>query len=280
MPVSDFNNKVAAITGAGSGIGLGLAKTLAQRGCHLALADIDADRLASASSALADRVTVSTHVVDVADREQVEAFAAEVVASHGRVNLIFNNAGVTVADLAEHISYKDFEWLMGICFWGVVYGSKAFLPYLREQNGDAAIVNTSSIFGTVAVPRQSAYHAAKFGVRGFTYSMRQELAEANIGVSCVQPGGVKTNIARDARVVMRENDGPTREEMAARFEEVAGLTPEQAAEIILRGVSRNRAQILVGRDARVMAWLERLAPVGYQRLLQRFLRDPERDNPT
>ena len=267
MPITNFAGKVAAITGAGSGMGRALAIALANRGCHLAISDISHDALTATEKLLEpSNINVTTHVLDVSDRGQVEAFAADVVAQHDKVNLVFNNAGVSVTDSVQHMSYDNFEWLMNINFWGVVYGSKAFLPYF-ESVDEAHIVNTSSIFGVIAVPTQSAYNASKFAVRGFTYSMRQELLNTHIGVSCVQPGGVKTNIVKSSRYVVSDNEAPTLEEMAVRFDEMAGLTSDQAAEQILRGVLANKAQILVGRDAKFMALIERMFPIAYQKVL-------------
>lgn len=277
--MKQFAGRVAAVTGAGSGMGRALAFALVARGCHVAVADIDDDALAETEqgcrAAAAAEQRVSRHRVDVADREQVERFAADVVATHGCVHLIFNNAGVSVTDTVEHMSYENFEWLMGINFWGVVYGSKAFLPHLRQVD-EAHIVNTSSIFGTIAVPSQSAYNASKFAVRGFTDALRMELADTHIAVSCVQPGGVKTNIVKRSRYVPTDNSAATREEMIARFDQLAGLTAEQAAAQILRGVGRGKARILVGQDARLLALLERLAPLGYGKLLARLF---DRDRP-
>jgi NAD(P)-dependent dehydrogenase (short-subunit alcohol dehydrogenase family) len=183
----DFRGRVAAITGAGSGMGRALALELAARGCAVAIADVVPAGLDETDRLLAERGAArSTHVVDVADRRAVEAFAADAAREHGCVNLLFNNAGVSVTNSAERLSYADFEWLMNINFWGVVHGTKAFLPYLRQVDA-AHIVNTSSIFGVIAVPSQSAYNASKFAVRGFTEALRQELADTHIGVSCVLP---------------------------------------------------------------------------------------------
>ena len=268
MAITSFNNKVAAITGAGSGMGRALAEALASRGCHVAISDIDSDALRETQTRIESSasVGVSCHELDVSYRQQVEQFAADVVSRHGQVNMIFNNAGVSVTDTAEHMAYEDFEWLMNINFWGVVYGSKSFLPYFKEVD-EAHIINTSSIFGVIAVPSQSAYNASKFAVRGYTYAMRQELLDSNIGVSCVQPGGVKTNIIKTSRYVAADNSAPTKEELISKFEELAGLTSAQAAGQILRGVLANRAQILVGRDAKMIALLERIVPTGYQKIL-------------
>jgi short-subunit dehydrogenase len=179
---------------------------------------------------------------------------------------------VSLTDTAEHMSLEDFEWLMNINFWGVVYGTRAFLPFLREQT-EAHIVNTSSIFGVIALPTQSAYNASKFAVRGYTYSVRQELADSHIGVSCVQPGGVKTNIIANSRFVPTDNESATKEEFVQQFDTMAGLTSEQAAELILKGVRKNKAQILVGRDAKIAALIERILPIGYQKLLGKMLDD-------
>ena len=273
----DFRDKVAAITGAASGMGRALAVALAERGCHVAIADVHADGLDETRrrvQAVAG-VRCSTHLVDVADRAAVEAFAADTVREHGGVDLIFNNAGVDVTATVEEMSYADFEWLVNINFWGVVHGTKAFLPYLR-QAGQGHVVNTSSLFGLMSVPTQSAYHAAKFAVKGFTDSLRLELDDTDIGVSCVMPGGVRTNIVRNARFRISDNQAPTQDEVVERFESRAGLSSEQAAEWILRGVSRNKARILVGRDAQIAAFLLRVFPVSYLKFMTWMRRRNER----
>ncbi|MBP8006124.1 MAG: SDR family oxidoreductase, partial [Acinetobacter sp.] len=197
-----FKDKVAAITGAGSGIGQALAIALAKQGCNLALSDVSETGLANTVALLqAFPVKVTTHKVDVATRDEIAAWAKTVVEQHGKVNLIFNNAGVALGSTAEGVSYEDLEWLIGINFWGVVYGTKEFLPYLK-QSGDGHIINISSMFGLTAQPTQSAYNASKFAVRGFTESLRQELDIENSGVSatCIHPGGIRTNIAKAARM--------------------------------------------------------------------------------
>jgi len=273
----DFAGKVAAITGAGSGMGRGLALALARRGCHVAIADIGDDALAETARQVSaiGGVRCSTHRVDVADRQSVEAFAAEVVNVHGKVNLIFNNAGVSVTANLEDMPYDDFHWLMNINFWGVVHGTKAFLPYLRQAE-EGHVVNTSSVFGLMSVPTQSAYHAAKFAVKGFTDALRLELAQTSVGVSCVMPGGVRTNIVRSGRFRISDNRAPTREEISERFERAAGLGADEAAEWILKGVRRNKARILVGRDAQTIAFLLRLFPVSYLRFIAWAQRRAER----
>jgi NAD(P)-dependent dehydrogenase (short-subunit alcohol dehydrogenase family) len=266
----DFRGRVAAITGAGSGMGRALALELAARGCAVAIADVVPAGLDETDRLLAERGAArSTHVVDVADRRAVEAFAADAAREHGRVNLLFNNAGVSVTNSVERLSYADFEWLMNINFWGVVHGTKAFLPYLRQVDA-AHIVNTSSIFGVIAVPSQSAYNASKFAVRGFTEALRQELSDTHIGVSCVLPGGVKTNIVKTSRYYQSDNTAPTKDEMVVQFERIAALSPAQAATQILAGVTRNRSRILIGRDAHLLALLERLFPRTYGSKLARL----------
>src|SRR5947209_4569245 len=200
--MKDFQGRVAAITGAGSGIGRALARNLAGRGTHLALSDVDEVGLAETVALCEGHgVKVTSQRVDVADRAAMFAWADQVVADHGKVNLIFNNAGVALGATIEAMSYEDFSWLMSINFWGVVHGTKAFLPHLKAA-GEGHIVNMSSVFGLISVPSQSAYNAAKFGVRGFTDALPMELEVDRCGVSSttVHPGGIKTNIAKNARM--------------------------------------------------------------------------------
>jgi NAD(P)-dependent dehydrogenase (short-subunit alcohol dehydrogenase family) len=268
--MTQFAGAVAAVTGAGSGMGRALSLALARRGCHLALCDVDEhglDQTAAELQALRGReLRVTRHVVDVADQAAVEDFARAAVAAHGRVHFVFNNAGVSLTGPVELLSYPDFHWLMNVNFWGVVHGSRSFLAHFREAGG-GHIVNTSSVFGLIGVPTQSAYNASKFAVKGFTDALRAELDGSGVDVSCVMPGGVKTAIVRRSRYVMSENDAPTREDAAREFERLAGLTPDEAAERILRGVARRRARILVGRDARLIGFALRLIPVAYLRLM-------------
>ena len=194
--MKDFRNKVAAITGAASGMGRTLAVQLAQRGCHLALSDVNEAGLAETAQLVRQHgVKVTTAKLNVADREAMFAWADQVVRDHGKVNLIFNNAGVALSSTVEGVDYADLEWIVGINFWGVVYGTKAFLPYLKAS-GEGHVVNTSSVFGLFAQPGMSGYNATKFAVRGFTESLRQELDLQRSGVSatCVHPGGIRTDI--------------------------------------------------------------------------------------
>jgi len=264
-----FEDKVAAITGAGSSIGRSLARELAGRGAHLALCDIDEDGLAE-TVALCEGsgVKVTSQRVDVAGRAAVEAWADRVVAEHGRVNLVFNNAGVACGATVEGVSYEDFEWLMNINFWGVVYGTKAFLPHL-VASGDGHIVNMSSVFGLISVPAQSAYNSSKFAVRGFTDALRMELEAARNGVSAttVHPGGVKTNIARNARM-----DEAVMGRDAADFDKIAMTTPDKAARLILAAVQKNKRRVLIGPDAKFIDFVSRLPAGLYQSVLARGAR--------
>ncbi len=254
------------ITGAGSGIGRALALELAARGARLALSDIDGERAEASRAACEQRGAreVLAARLDVSERAAMFAHADLVLERFGTVNLVVNNAGVALEGTVLDTSIEDYEWIMGINFWGVVYGCKAFLPHLIASR-DGYVVNISSIFGIIAVPGQSGYHAAKFAVRGFTESLRQEMLMAGhpVGVSCVHPGGVKTDIARAARSEIDER------ERAERFEQIARLTPEQAAQIILKGVARRRARILVGNDARAFDLLARATGARYQELVWR-----------
>lgn len=213
---------------------------------------------------------VSSHVLDVADRTSVFAFADAVLAHHGNAHLIINNAGVAVSQTIANLSYQDFEWIMGINFWGVVHGTKAFLPHLLKNNA-GHIVNISSIFGIVSMPSQGAYNASKFAVRGFTEALRQELHSSNVQVSCVHPGGIKTDIARSARFYQGINGQCDASRAAADFDKLAHTTAEQAARVIVKGIKGKYPRILIGNDARLLDWIQRLLPSAYPRLLARLL---------
>ncbi len=257
-----FDDKVAAITGAGSGIGRALARNLASEGCHLALSDVDEVGLAETVSLCEGTgVKVTSKRVDVSDRAAVFVWADEVVAEHGRVNLVFNNAGVALAATVEAMDIADFEWLMSINFWGVVHGTQAFLPHLKAT-GDGHVVNISSVFGLASIPSQSAYNAAKFAVRGFSDSLRIELDIEKCGVSSttVHPGGIRTNIARNARIDVSASDlsRGNSADMAKNFERIARTSPERAAKEIVAAVRANRRRALIGFDANIIDFLSRL----------------------
>jgi NAD(P)-dependent dehydrogenase (short-subunit alcohol dehydrogenase family) len=277
--VKDFKGRVAAITGAGSGIGRALAKDLARRGAHVALCDIDDSGLAETVGLCEGLgVKVTSQRVDVADRPAVYAWADQVVADHGRVNLLVNNAGVALGATVESMSYEDFEWLMNINFWGVVYGTKAFLPYLKAS-GEGHVVNLSSVFGLVSVPTQSAYNSAKFAVRGFTDTLRMELEieGAPVSVTTVHPGGIKTNIARNARLdpslteLTGDGDG-ARTDIDRAFI----TSPEKAARQILTAVQRDRRRALIGPDAKLIDFVARLPAALYQTALTKGARRARR----
>lgn len=263
---------VAVVTGAASGIGRALSLHLARAGAALALADVKAAELAETARLIEGGSKVTTHSVDVADRERVAAFVDEVVAQHGRANLLINNAGVALGGTTAELTIDDIEWLMGINFWGVVYGVKHFLPLL-EQQPQAHIVNISSIFGIVAPPGQAAYAASKFAVRGFTEALRHELRQAgsHVRVSAVHPGGVRTNIARWARLGTGTPPATLQREIDF-FDQVAKTTPAAAAARIVRGIERNEERILVGVDARVIERVQRWLPVRYWGVLEPLLK--------
>jgi len=270
--MKNFSGRVAAITGAGSGIGRALAHELARQGAHLALSDIDDAGLAeTVGQCEGFGVKITSQHLDVAIRNDVYAWADRVVADHGKVNLIINNAGVALGATVEAMAYEDFEWLMNINFWGVVYGTKAFLPHLKES-GEGHIVNLSSVFGLISVPSQSAYNAAKFAVRGFTDTLRMELEieGADVSATTVHPGGIKTNIARNARMDASVSGIAGDPDKAVRdFERAFITTPEKAASQILSAVQCNRRRALIGPDAKVIDLVSRMPAVLYQTVLTR-----------
>jgi NADP-dependent 3-hydroxy acid dehydrogenase YdfG len=263
--MKDFGGRVAVITGAGSGIGRALALDLAGRGARLAVSDVDPARIAE-TAALCEKAGAEarSYVLDVADRAAVLAHAEQVAGEFGQVNLVVNNAGVALTITVEEMRWEELDWLMGVNMWGVLHGTKAFLPHLIAS-GDGHLVNISSVFGFIGVPTQSAYNAAKFAVRGFTEALRQEMLmdRRRVGVSCVHPGGIRTNIARDSRGL----EGADADRAARLFDKIARTSPETAANTILRGVERNRPRILIGPDSYVIDALPRLFGAGYQRLV-------------
>lgn len=269
--MKSLQHRVAVITGAGSGIGRALAFELAAAGCKLALSDINE----TAVKQVAKELQASGHEViadrlDVADRASFYAYADKVIKHFGEAHIVINNAGVAVGATVEETSYEDFEWLMGINFWGVVYGTKAFLPHLKKAE-EGHIVNISSIFGLIAVPTQSAYNAAKFAVRGFTEALRQELEIEGSNVSCttIHPGGIKTNIASSARMndSVKSITGKDNDSARADFEKLFRTSPEDAAKAIVAGIRGNKRRVLIGSDARAVDTLQRLLPTSYQKLM-------------
>ena len=275
--MKSFSGKVAAVTGAGSGIGRALALALAREGCHLALSDVNTEGLAETAEQCGGQgVTVTTAGVDVSDRQAIHKWADNVVREHGRVNLIINNAGVAHAGSVEASSYDDYDWILDINLRGVLYGTKAFLPHLKQAKDGGHIVNISSIFGLFSQPGMSAYNMTKFAVRGFTESLRQELdlEGANVSATCVHPGGIKTNIARSARMDSSVSDllGSSADQAQASFEKLFRTTADQAATAILKGVRQNRRRVLIGPDAHAVDWMQRALPTGYQSLVTTALK--------
>ncbi len=255
------------VTGAASGIGRALAQDLASRGAHLALVDVSAVALdETAQRAVASGGRVTTHIADVADAARMEALAAEVVAQHGRVELLVNNAGVSVTGTFEEQSLDDWRWIVGVNFWGVVHGCKFFLPHLRSVR-EAHIVNLSSLFGLIGLPTQSSYCATKFAVRGLSEALWAELHGSGIGVTSVHPGGVATNIVRDSRTA----DETAKRQMMERFDRLA-MSPEKAAAQILRAVERDQLRVLICPESRAADWAKRLFPSAVHHLVARGYR--------
>ena len=256
-------NSVAVVTGAASGIGRALAIALANLGiAGLAISDVNESGLNETSKLVAESgVKCSTHIVNVADKLEMQKFVEDVLAQHQKATHLINNAGVGLFGTFEQISLEDFEWLMGINFWGVVYGTRFFLPILKQQE-KAHIINISSVFGMIAPPEQTAYCASKFAVRGFTEALRHELEDTNVRVSTVHPGGIKTNIAYHSRVGENASEN-LKKKSADFFDKASPTTAEQAAEVIVKGIKRKNPRILIGSDARQINIIQRLFPTKY-----------------
>ena len=263
-----LQDQVALITGAGSGIGRALAIVLGGRGMHLALADINEAGLVETASLVRSGKRVTTHKLDVADRDAVAAFPAVVREAHGGLDLLVNNAGVALGGTFEEVSEQDFEWLISINFFGVVRMTRAFLPLLRRST-ESRVVNMSSIFGIIAPPGQTAYVSSKFAVRGFSESLRHELAGSSVGVTTVHPGGVATSIAASARTPAGRSAEEVEREKAS-FAAALTLPPDKAAATIVAGLEKNRSRIIVGNDAKIAAAIERLSATGYWPILSRL----------
>ena len=264
--MAELEQSVAVITGAATGIGRALATRLANEGAHLCLADINQEELDVVAETLRAKGShVSAHIVDVADRAQVESLCHQVVKDFGRVDWLINNAGVALVGDVEEVSLADIEWLMGINFWGTVYGVKYFLPILKQQP-KAYIVNLSSVFGFIAPPGEAAYSASKFAVRGFTEALRHELAGTSVQVTSVHPGAIRTGIARSSR--LGEGADPQKfDRDTAKFDFLARTTAERAADRIVDGVVRGKTRILIGGDASQVDLIQRLVPERYWRII-------------
>lgn len=266
----ELEGKLAVVTGAGHGIGRETALALAKKGCRLAICDVNWDTLDALRAELeAGGTAVTAHQVDVSDKSQMAAFATGVVNQHGQVDILVNNAGVTVFASFEEHSLEDLEWILGVNLWGVIYGCKFFLPHLKAA-GEGHIVNLSSLYGIIAPPLQTSYVATKFAVRGFSESLRAELADYNIGVTSVHPGAIQTNIVRNARLITS-----THEEMrnaTQRLFDRLGTSPDVVATRIVRAIELNSPRVLITKEARVADALKRLMPATTDGIVARIFK--------
>ncbi|WP_148615567.1 SDR family NAD(P)-dependent oxidoreductase [Nocardioides rubriscoriae] len=262
--MKSLKDKVVVITGAGSGIGRALALNLAGKGARLALSDVDEAGLAETVRLVTEAgvAKVRSDRLDVADRDAFSRYALDVVEDFGGVNVVINNAGVALSGDFNDLEYSDMDWITGVNFWGVVHGTKEFLPHIIAS-GDGHVVNISSLFGLVSMPGQSMYNASKYAVRGLTEALREEMliAKHPVGVTAVHPGGIKTAIARNARVSAKEDKTATAELFDKKL---AKMTPDKAAEIIVNGILKNKARVLVGLDAHLIHTAAKLAGSRYQ----------------
>ncbi|HLA36706.1 MAG TPA: SDR family NAD(P)-dependent oxidoreductase [Rhodocyclaceae bacterium] len=265
--MKNFKGKTVVISGAASGIGRALALQFAERGAKLLLADIDAQGLETIVAALRAK-NVECHGVptDTGREEAIVHLAAECSRLLGGADIVINNAGVTLVSPVQSLTTADAEWLMNINFWGVVHGCRAFLPQLRTRP-EALLVNISSIFAMVSVPTQSIYNASKAAVRGFSDALREELRGTRVGVLCVHPGGIRTNIANKARIVDASMIAPDAETMCANFQQIARTTAEEAAAAIIKAIEHGKTRLLIGADAKMFDYLYRLAPTYSSKIL-------------
>lgn len=265
--MKDFAAKVVVITGAGSGIGRALALKLARKGAFVAISDINEANLKETEAqvqALGGRVHAAK--LDVADRKAFYRYADAVKTEFGKVDVVINNAGVTVNERIDALTYDDFEWIMNINFWGVVYGTKAFLPYLKESK-EAYIVNVSSVFGLISFPTQGAYNASKFAVKGFTEALRYELADTRVTPICIHPGGIDTNIMKHGRFHRGDDETLSHQQAIDQFHKFARTTPDEAADTIIQGIKSRNRRVLIGTDALVFDAMSRLLPGTYDKLV-------------
>lgn len=271
--------KTAVVTGVGAGIGRALALALANECSALALCDINGDKLAETVAACKKQgVKVHAESFDVADPKAMEAFAANAVQALGEIDLVVNNAGVALGTHSlEELSYEDFEWVFGVNLWGMIYGSNTFLPHLATRP-EAALVNVSSVFGLMGVAQQIPYCTTKFAIRGFTESLRMEaiIKYPNLHVISVHPGGIDTDIVRNSRWTT-ELTPKQREAAVKDFKKLTRSSPEKAAQVILKGIRKNKNRVLIGNDARVVSFLTRFFPSGYVPIIGRFIRKKMRE---
>jgi len=267
--MKNLKNKVAVITGAGAGIGRELALACADEGCHVAISDIDKKALRETEALVKNRdVRVFSEVLDVSNKKTMNEYPQKVCDKLGTVDIVINNAGVCALATVEEHSIEDYEWLMGVNFWGVLYGSKFFISHLRKET-ETYIVNISSVFGLVSMPNLSSYSAAKFAVRGFTESLRHELNDTNINVISVFPGGVKTDFSKKARFESTPGKS-NHNEFNDIFEKYSMSTAESTAQKIIRGIKKSKKRIRIGPDAISGDYLLRLMPIRYD-MFVRFI---------
>lgn len=269
--MKNLQDKVVVITGAASGIGKALAQHFAKAGSHLALNDFNEEGLLQTVKELQSIATgkVFSAPFDVSKVENFEKFAQQVSKTFGRVDIVINNAGVALGKVTiEEVSYKDFEWVMNINFWGMVYGTKTFLPLLKKQP-EAAVINISSVFGLAGIGHQGAYCSSKFAIRGFTESLRMEslLDFPQVTIHTVHPGGIKTSIVKNSRWVEEDISEKEKEEMTKNFERMFITTPESAAATIIKGIQKKKSKIVIGRDGKQLDWIVRLFPTRYSKII-------------
>ncbi|MDA8852021.1 SDR family oxidoreductase [Hyphomicrobiales bacterium] len=273
-----FQNKVSVVTGAGSGMGRYLALNLAQEGSDVVICDINQKALNETEDLIkAYNVSCSSLNLDLREKNNIDTLVEETISNHGKVDLLFNNAGVVTASPFLEMKESDWDWCNDLNYNSLVYCSRAFLPHLMKEN-ESALVNTSSIFGIITTPNNTVYHATKFAVRGFTESLAMELRDDPIQINCVYPGHIGTNIVLDARFkkeilltngeYAKDSNGKplTVEDVGSTFRET-GMNPNKAAKIILKGVKKNKRRIFVGLDAKVMEIAQRLSPSHYIRII-------------
>lgn len=262
-----LKNKIAVVTGAASGIGRALAIQLAGHGCHLALVDYNQRGLEETLTLLPKSAgKVSTHLADLSERTQVKALPTGILDEHGKVDLLINNAGVALGGNFDQVSEADFDWLMRINFQAVVDLTRSFLPIMLTNQSAAKIINLSSLFGLVAPAGQTAYSASKFAVRGFSNALRHELKESNVSILVVHPGGVATAISDSARVP-EDVDPNEVARQRRKMKKFLRMPPEEAASIIIKAIHKDKARVIVGKDAKFISLLERLLPVSYWSIL-------------
>ena len=263
--MKNLRNKVAVVTGAGSGIGRALATALASEGARLALSDINEQGLAETAALLAPGTDARTYTLDVSSEQAVFAHAEAVQRDFGTAHLLFNNAGTTLVGLFENQSMEEIRWLVNINLWGVMYGSKAFLPMMLAQR-EGCIVNMSSVLGLVGFPTHSAYNITKFAVRGLTESLWSELAGTGVEAICVHPGGIDTGFETRARVA--DSADHREHHILGNMTKIMQTTPAACAADIIAGVRRGRRRIVTGRNSKLMFWLPRLFPQAYPRFIK------------